>query len=134
MMMERGIMKMCKYSQTCCSDMLFTHVIISLDIEQEVYDQQGKATAQIQTWAKDHKLTSINHHWFKGARLVVVDNPSLHQSILCMYHDHETAGHPGIFNTYASVAWDYWWPDMKRFVVQYVKGCTVCQSTKPNTM
>jgi Integrase zinc binding domain len=49
-----------------------------------------------------------------------------------MYHDHESAGHPGIFNTYASVARDYWWPDMKRFIVQYVKGCTVCQSTKPN--
>jgi Integrase zinc binding domain len=50
-----------------------------------------------------------------------------------MYHDHESAGHPGIFNTYTSIARDYWWPDMKRFVVQYVKGCAVCQSTKPNT-
>jgi Integrase zinc binding domain len=51
-----------------------------------------------------------------------------------MYHDHESASHPGIFNTYASIARDYWWPDMKRFVVQYVKGCAVCQSTKPNTV
>jgi Integrase zinc binding domain len=49
-----------------------------------------------------------------------------------MYHDHESAGHPGIFNMYASVARDYWWPDMKRFVVQYVKGCAVCQCMKPN--
>jgi Integrase zinc binding domain len=51
-----------------------------------------------------------------------------------MYHDHKSTGHPGIFNTYASVARDYWWPDMKCFVVQYVKGCAVCQSTKPNTV
>jgi Integrase zinc binding domain len=94
-------------------DVLFAHAIISLNIKQEVYDQQEKATAQIQTWAKDHKLTSINHHWFKGARLVVADDPSLHRSILCMYHNYETAGYPGIFNTYTSVAWDYWWPDMK---------------------
>jgi Integrase zinc binding domain len=49
-----------------------------------------------------------------------------------MYHNHQSTGHPGIFNTYASVAQDYWWPDMKRFVVQYVKGCAICQSMKPN--
>jgi Integrase zinc binding domain len=103
-----------------------------LDIKQAVYDQQEAAVAQIQGWAKDHGLVSVNHHWFKGSKPVVADNLSLQQSILCMYHDHESAGHPGIFNTYASVTRDYWWPDMKRFVVQYVKGCAVCQSTKPN--
>jgi Integrase zinc binding domain len=77
---------------------------------------------------------SINHHWFKGARPVVADHLPLQQSILCMYHNHKSTGHPGIFNMYASVTQDYWWPDMKCFVVQYVKGCTVCQSTKPNTV
>jgi Integrase zinc binding domain len=113
-------------------DKLFTNAVTSLDIEQEVYDHQEAAASQIQQWAKDHGLISINHHWFKGAKPVVADNLALQQSVLRMYHDHESAGHPGIFNTYTSVARDYWWPDMKRFVVQYVKGCAVCQSTKPN--
>jgi Integrase zinc binding domain len=115
-------------------DKLFANAIMSLDIEQAVYDQQGVAAAQIQEWAKEHGLISINHHWFKGNKPVVADDLSLQQSVLCMYHDHESAGHPGIFNTYASVAKDYWWPDMKCFVVQYVKGCAMCQSTKPNTV
>jgi Integrase zinc binding domain/RNase H-like domain found in reverse transcriptase len=115
-------------------DRLFVNAIASLNIEQVVYDQQETAAAQIQQWAKDHDLVSVNHHWFKGGKLVVADNLSLQQSVLCMYHDHESAGHPRIFNTYASVARDYWWPDMKHFVVQYVKGCAVCQSTKPNTV
>jgi Integrase zinc binding domain len=106
---------------------------VSLDIEQAVYDQQEAAAAQIQQWAKEHNLISFNHHWFKGNKPVVADNLSLQQNVLCMYHDHESTGHPGIFNMYASVARDYWWPDMKRFVVQYVKGCAVCQSTKLNT-
>jgi RNase H-like domain found in reverse transcriptase/Integrase zinc binding domain len=113
-------------------DKLFTNVAVSLNIEQEVYNQQEAATSQIQWWAKDHGLISINHHWFRGGKPVVADNLSLQQSILHMYHDHKSAGHPGIFNMYASVARDYWWPDMKRFVVQYVKGCAICQSTKPN--
>jgi Integrase zinc binding domain len=77
-------------------------------------------------------IVSVNHHWFKGGKLVVADNLLLQQSVLCMYHDHESTGHPRIFNMYMSVARDYWWPDMKHFVVQYVKGCAVCQSTKPN--
>jgi Integrase zinc binding domain/RNase H-like domain found in reverse transcriptase len=115
-------------------DKLFANAVVSLDIEQAVYDQQETAAAQIQQWAKEHNLVSVNHHWFKGSKPVVVDDLSLQQSVLHMYHDHKSAGHPGIFNTYASVARDYWWPDMKRFVVQYVKGCAVCQSTKPNTV
>jgi Integrase zinc binding domain len=115
-------------------DELFVNAIMSLDVEQAVYDQQAAAAVQIQGWAKDHGLISINHHWFKGNKPVVADNLSLQQSILHMYHDHESTGHPGIFNTYASVTRDYWWPDMKRFVVQYVKGCAICQSTKPNTV
>jgi RNase H-like domain found in reverse transcriptase/Integrase zinc binding domain/Reverse transcriptase (RNA-dependent DNA polymerase) len=115
-------------------DKLFVNAVMSLDVEQVVYDQQGVATAQIQEWAKDHGLVSVNHHWFKGSKPVVADDLSLQQSVLCMYHDHESAGHPGIFNMYASVASDYWWPDMKCFIVQYVKGCAVCQSMKPNTV
>jgi Integrase zinc binding domain len=115
-------------------DKLFVNVVTSLNIEQEVYNRQEATAPQIQQWVKDHGLTSVNHHWFKGARLVVADNLSLQQSVLHMYHDHESAGHPGVFNTYASVAQDYWWPDMKHFVVQYMKGCAICQSTKPNTV
>jgi Integrase zinc binding domain len=115
-------------------DALFAQAIASLDVEQEVYDCQEEAVSWIQQWVMDYGLTSVNHHWFKGAWPVVVDNLTLQQNILHMYHDHQSVGHPGIFNTYASVAQDYWWPDMKWFMVQYVKGCAICQSTKPNTV
>jgi Integrase zinc binding domain len=106
-------------------DKLFANAVASLNVKQEVYDQQEAAASQIQEWVKDHGLVSINHHWFKGVRLVIDDDLSLQQSILCMYHNHKSTGHPGIFNIYASLAWDYWWPDMKCFVVQYMKGCAV---------
>jgi hypothetical protein len=58
-------------------DKLFVNAIVSLDIEQAVYDQQEAAAAQIQQWAKDHDLISVNHHWFKGGKPVVADNLSL---------------------------------------------------------
>jgi RNase H-like domain found in reverse transcriptase len=58
-------------------DKLFANAIMSLDVEQAVYDQQAVAAAQIQGWAKEHGLASINHHWFKGNKPVVANNLSL---------------------------------------------------------
>jgi hypothetical protein len=49
------------------------------------------------------------------------------------FHDHTLAGHPGIFKTYQLVTQDYWWPQMKKYITQYVKGCAVCQQTKSQT-
>src|SRR5271168_3060226 len=47
-----------------------------------------------------------------------------------MFHDHETAGHPGELETYNSVAEYYWWPGLRSFVKNYVKGCGICQQFK----
>ena len=58
----------------------------------------------------------------------------LQQQILQGYHDHALAGHPGIATTLQMVAKDYWWPDMKQFVQNYVKRCATCQMTKLNTV
>jgi Integrase zinc binding domain len=55
------------------------------------------------------------------------------RSVLEMYHDHKTAGHPGITHTLALIAKDYWWPKMATFVKAYIQGCIVCQSTKSGT-
>ena len=44
-----------------------------------------------------------------------------------MYHDHETAGHPGELETYNSIQQHYWWPGLQTFVKNYVQGCGMCQ-------
>jgi Integrase zinc binding domain len=113
---------------------LFTQALTILDVEQQIYDvQEGEGVKKIQEWAKCYPLQSVNHHWFHGSRPVVATDPEGKRNILHLYHDHEAARHLGIVNTFKAVAKEYWWPDMKHFVVQYVKGCAVCQSTKPNT-
>jgi Integrase zinc binding domain len=104
-----------------------------MDVEQRVYDLQEGKVQEIQSWGQTTPLNSVNHHWFHGTRLVVAMDQELRRDILRLYHDHATAGHPGIANTYKAVAKDYWWPDLKQFTVGYAKGCAVCQSTKPNT-
>jgi hypothetical protein len=49
------------------------------------------------------------------------------------YHDALIAGHPGVTSTLFSISQDYWWPWMKDFVQQYVRGCATCQANKADT-
>jgi transposase InsO family protein len=67
--------------------------------------------------------------FFKGRNYIPKDD-NLRRDILKMYHDHETAGHPGELETYNAVAQQYWWPGIRTFVKNYVKGCGICQQFK----
>ena len=49
-----------------------------------------------------------------------------------MFHNHETAGHPGELKTYNLVRQYYWWPGLQTFVKTYVQGCGICQQFKIN--
>ena len=62
----------------------------------------------------------------------IPDNLELRRDIVKMFHDHETAGHPGELETYNSIRQHYWWPGMRTFVKRYVQGCGICQQFKIN--
>lgn len=47
--------------------------------------------------------------FFKGKNYIPQD-AELRRDITKMFHDHETAGHPGEIETYNSVQHHYWWP------------------------
>ena len=59
-------------------------------------------------------------------------NPQECEQILATHHNNPLAGHPGIRKTFDLVQREYHWPDMQKDVERYVKGCEVCQCTKPN--
>ena len=86
----------------------------------------------LHTWANTFPLTLVGDLYWHGDRLVVVDDLSLRRGVISLYHDSPTAGHPGISNTMWAVARDYWWPNMKQTITDYVKGCHLCQSRKNN--
>jgi Integrase zinc binding domain len=62
-----------------------------------------------------------------------MEDNTLRRGVISLYHDHVTTGHPRISKTLSALTHNYWWPDMKCFTANYVKGCTVCQATKSNT-
>jgi hypothetical protein len=106
------------------------------DIEIEVLHGQGlkKYQSQLDTWRKAHE---IEHRpgdlWWKGNALVVVENDDLRRGVVSLFHDSIAAGHPGIAKTTEQIAKYYWWPGMRDFIIQYVKGCATCQMNKVNT-
>jgi hypothetical protein len=86
----------------------------------------------LKKWATTFPLKVINDLYWYGDRLVVVDDLPLRRGVISLYHDSPTAGHPGISNTAWAIARDYWWPNLKQTITEYIKGCHVCQSRKNN--
>jgi hypothetical protein len=78
------------------------------------------------------RIQSQGNGWFKDNILVVLDK-DLFRKILEAYHDHPGASHPGILKTYQMVKEVYWWPHKRDFIMKYVQGCTIYQSTKSGT-
>ena len=59
-------------------------------------------------------------------------NYELRQEITSQFHDKITARHPGEIETLNAIKEHYWWPGMRTFIKNYVKGCGICQQFKIN--
>ena len=82
----------------------------------EMLLEKGPNTLQndLEDW-KLEKHNGQNIMFYKGKNYIP-NNMELQQDILKMFHDHETAGHPGELETFNSVKQHYWWPGMRTFV------------------
>jgi hypothetical protein len=109
---------------------------LNTDIETDIIHLQGVAKNRpiLDSW---HAQFNIKHRpgdlWWKGDALVVVGNDNLKRGVLTLFHNSIMARHPGISNTIAAIAPYYWWPGMRDFITEYVKGCVTCQMNKVNT-
>jgi Integrase zinc binding domain len=101
-------------------------------LEDLVYDSQQGKEEELKHLQEEVGLQSRENGWVKNTALVVMDL-TLYKNILELYHDHLSAGHPGILKMLTMVLADYWWPGVCDFVTKYVQGCAVCQSTKSGT-
>jgi RNase H-like domain found in reverse transcriptase/Integrase zinc binding domain len=113
---------------------LFIHATTVSDLERLVLDAQLAHPDLLQLWASRFNLTEADSTWYCGSALVVMEDNELRREVSSLYHDHCLAGHPGISKTLDLLTWDYWWPTVKEFVTSYIKGCTMCQSNKVNTV
>ena len=102
--------------------------------DNKVKEGQYLHQPELKQWASLHNLTLLDGtHWHHGTALVVMADDTLRRGVISLFHDHVTASHPGITKTLQLLSQYYWWPNMKAFIMEYIKGCTTCQMTKVNT-
>ena len=133
--------------QTLLPDNMFIN-LLDIDLQERILNSSDKMTdikTTLETIMKEG-LTNLQNdlaNWkienvdgkktifYKGKNYIPNDQ-ELWQDIIKMFHNHETAGHPGELETYNSVRQYYWWPGLRTFVKTYVQGCGVCQQSKIN--
>jgi hypothetical protein len=98
----------------------------ALEVLKESNLQQ--LTSDIQEWTieeKDGQKITL----FKGKQYIPND-VQIRRDIVKKFHDQPSAGHPGELETYNQTREVYWWPGMRNFIKNYVKGCAQCQQFK----
>lgn len=63
-------------------------------------------------------------------KLFVPDLPEAHLELLRQPHNAPAAGRPGKTKTFELLTKNYYWPQMMKYVEQYVKNCHTCSDAK----
>src|SRR5712672_2261482 len=109
------------------------YIISAFELNQKIEKAQGKDASTLRQWERAHGITKQGDLWTREGALVVVGNNKLKRGGISLFHDTTTAGHPGITKTLALTRQYYWWPNMKNYATEYIKGCATCQMSKINT-
>ncbi|CAA7268818.1 unnamed protein product [Cyclocybe aegerita] len=128
---------------TMLSDDLFVNVIDTelqkAIVESEDYDEDA---ADALTRLKSSTVPiAISDDWtveyfdnkpllFYQGKAYIPKSHDLRRDIVQRHHDSVLAGHPGELETFNKVRANYWWPGLRTFVRNYVKGCATCQEFK----
>ena len=115
-------------------DQLFVNATAFLDLDNKIDEAQKQSSAEMDQIHATNLIEYKEGRYLHTGRPIVPNDAPLKRRLLARYHDHILSGHPGITNTLRAVLHDYWWPNCKGFVTNYVRGCHVCQTTKPNIM
>jgi len=107
---------------------------MDLDAANALKALLGQAPVTLQKDLEDWKIDIFDNKniLFYQGKNYIPRNTELRKDIVKKYHDEISAGHPGEIETLNAVKEHYWWPRMRSFIKNYVKGCGTCQQFKIN--
>jgi len=91
---------------------------------RELWQALSKMVHSVE-WSEDKGLL-----WFKG-KIYIPWNIDSQRQVVSLCHDIKVAGHPRCWKTLELASRDYWWPQMSRYIRQYVSTYDLCLRTKP---
>src|SRR6201996_3066092 len=94
--------------------------------------QPTQQVDRLKPWIDPHELRQINGTWYKQGKRVHTGGPDETREAISRHHDSPVHGHPGIARTIRLVERTMWWPNLRKDVADYVKGCAECQRNKVN--
>ncbi|KAJ8761612.1 hypothetical protein K2173_004388 [Erythroxylum novogranatense] len=117
------------------SQALLAQFQVKSNLMDEIKTVQGSdpELAKLRIVVQDGKVTKFNMVdgvLRCGDRLCVPDINGLRQKIMHEAHYAPYSVHPGTTKMYRDVKGIYWWPGMKKDVVQFVSTCLTCQQFK----
>ena len=115
-------------------DTVFVQVLLTSVLNTLIHQWQQVYSWQIEEWYIANKLErKRDQAWYRDWVLVVVGEDSDKKALLELYYNSPTMGHSRQDKMLRVLSQDYWWPGMRTFVHEYVKGCAHCQESKPIT-
>jgi transposase InsO family protein len=96
------------------------------------WEDEIRAAVVADAWFRQPKnVKGLQHRdglWFKGTRVVLPE--ALRDKCLQQAHDSPVGGHKGVTKTLELMQRTYWWPTVRKDVIQYVTTCASCQRNK----